>query len=234
MSPLRTAHVCELLLVSQACPAVFCLAFIGVPLEPEEMQSSRVIRREVKAWIKSGCRVTGNEGRIHIQMQSEFVTGWGCAEQKFGKKKRGDKYGCASIFFFIIIIFSTRNGEKGTEDYREIFYKEVELERTPCLVVILWVVLATSLQSKAGFSLKRMYSWISQNQMLSHLLHFFFFNLFPVNKALGYFVKTTFYFTLLTLIWTEPQQLSSFSLWRTYSFSTVYTEGNVKLIFESP
>lgn len=52
--------------------------------------------------------------------------------EKFGKKNRGVKYGCASISFFF-----TRNGEKGTEDYREIFYKEVELERTPCLVVIL-------------------------------------------------------------------------------------------------
>lgn len=42
-----------------------------------------------------------------------------------------------AFFFLLLFFFSTRNGEKGTEDYREIFYKEVELERTPCLVVIL-------------------------------------------------------------------------------------------------
>lgn len=50
------------------------------------------------------------------------------------ERKREELNMDVPAFFFF---FFTRNGEKGTEDYREIFYKEVELERTPCLVVIL-------------------------------------------------------------------------------------------------
>lgn len=125
-----------------------------------------------KVWRKLGCRVWGNEGRTH-RIRMEWVELW-----KENMKK------LIRMCCRFALMAEEKNGNVDCTDL--FFYRETEVERTAYMVIVFWVDLAT---------VWKMYTWISQNQMLPKLLQFFQSISFLIHKISDIFLfKTTFYF----------------------------------------
>lgn len=128
-----------------------------------------------KVWIKLGRRVWGNEGKIP-RIRMVWVELW-----KENKRKR----------IWMCCRFALVGEEKnGNIDCTGLFfYKETEVERTAYMVIALWGDLA---------AVWKMYTWISQNQMLPNLLQFFQSISFLIHKMSDFFSKLFFILILVT------------------------------------